>query len=425
MAQLYPLQAVDARTMAARRSTLLFYEPGCGKTATSLAAANLAKPSDSDRWGIVAPRNAIKGEDTWEEALTVWTPSKKNVYVTHYEALDRPDVRAELKKSRFLIFDEIHNASNAYTKIFRNCYDVASSVHRSGGQEICATGTPIFSGIDELAAELVLAGILPLEQYNNFVWRYSKKSEGAFSYTELLHVPEIRQILSVYSIRRTAPEMGIKLPPLYPFKWPIFIRRDNPSDEYNRAAADFQGWYRETQGRALPPLARFTTLRRLLSMAKAPAVAAVSRNQILLGKNLLLFTEFRDTAEFLHKNIPGSRLMMGGETPAQRVQTFAAVRGGPRGGQCLVATGGALREAANVQALDTVGIVDQPWTPAELDQWFKRTWRNLQSRPVSLIFFLAQNDASENHVQGVLLKKTDMLIKLGLAPTGNLRQIGF
>ena len=423
MPELYPLQRQDARTLATRWGMLLLYEPGAGKTATLIEVAKYVAGA-GDQVGIVAPRNSLKGEDSWEGALETWWPAKREIYLTHYEALDRPEVRARLKQSKILLVDEAQETSNAYTKIFRNCFDVAAALHRAGRKVLPATGTPIYNTIDELATEFVLSGALPLAEYNNFVWRYSRKVEGAFNFTDAQRIPELRQVLNTYAIRRTLPEMGIRLPPLYPIKWPIFLRRDNASSEYNTAAADFSTWYKQTQGRAAPPLARFTTLRRLLSMAKAPVVVAAIRQQSLAGKNSLIFTEFRDTAEYIHKNLPGSRLMMGGESAGQRVETFNAIRSGPNG-RVLVATGGALAAAVNLQALNLVGIVDMPWTPAALDQWFKRTYRNKQTQAVTLIFFLAQNDDSEKHIESVLLRKTDMLIKLGIAPTGNLRQIGF
>jgi hypothetical protein len=421
---LYRLQEQDARTIAGRRGISLFYEPGAGKTATAIRAAQLAAGPDFYQWGIVAPRNALKGEDSWEEALKVWAPTKSNIFLTHWEALDKPAVRDRLAQSRFLFLDEAHRSANVQTKISASTYYVSSRVLAGGGWSLPMTGTPIFNGVAELGALLVYSGAMPADSYNNFVWRYSRPAAGTFNFTEALRIPELRQVLNAYTIRRTVPEMGIQLPPLYPIKWPINLARENAGAEYNAAAADFGKWYLETQGKVLPPLARFSTLRRLLSLAKAPTVAEIARQQILIQKNVLIFTEYRDSAELIHKKLKGSSLVWGGDSDGARVQAFASTRTGARG-LAMVATGGALSDSANLQAFDSVYILDMPWTPADLDQWFKRVYRNRQTQPVTLVFFTAVDDAAEAHVERVLLRKTDLLIKLGLAPTGNLRQIGF
>jgi SWI/SNF-related matrix-associated actin-dependent regulator 1 of chromatin subfamily A len=423
MPQLYPLQIQDARTLAARRGGLLLYEPGLGKTPTAIKTVQLA--TNTGPWAVVAPRNAL---DNWKEEIGLWAPSyASSCTLANYEALAQPQVLQAVARAKVIIFDEIHEARDVNTLTFRRCYQVSRAPGAGLTKKVYGlTATPIFNGVADLLAQLVLVGIYELQQYPALLWRYTNPRPGGLhtvlNYQDAARIPELRAVLQATTIRRSYPEMGIRLPPLIPQKIPVFLDLAGAGADYAAARADFAGWYAANRGgRQLPPLARFTTLRRLQSMAKVQQVAARAKVELAQGCNVLLFTEFRETAEALAAQLPSARVVIGGQARGARTAQLAGMAAQ---GQALVATLDALDSALNLQTFSRVFFVDLPWTPAQLDQTFKRAWRQHQQRAVGVAYFYVPNDEAENHVSSVLLRKADLLAQLGLEPLANFRQIG-
>lgn len=422
MPNLYPLQLQDARTLATRRGGLLLYEPGLGKTATAIKTAALATPAGP--WAVVAPRNAL---DSWQEEIALWAPEKaSSCTLANYEALAQPHVLQAVARAKVIIFDEIHEARDVSTRTFRLCYQAAR--HPGAGlvkKVYGLTATPIFNGVPDLLAQLVLVGVYDLAQYPALLWRYTSPQLGGINsvltYQTAARVPELKAVLDAATIRRSYADFGLRLPPLIPQKIPVQLDATGAGAEYAAAAADFGAWWQATNGQQLPPLARFTTLRRLQSKAKVPAVVARAKAELQTGASVLIFTEYRDTAEAVAAQLPGARLVIGGQARGAR---SGQLQGLGASGQAVVATLDALDSALNLQSLNRVFYVDLPWTPAQVDQTFKRAWRQNQQRPVSVAYFFLPNDACEKHLSSVLLRKQGLLTQLGLEPWGSLRQIG-
>jgi hypothetical protein len=424
MPELYAKQKSDCQVLASRRTGMLWYEPGLGKTPTGISIAKLRDAAGP--WTIVTLRDALPN---WERELATWAPGKSNVVLTHYEALKKIEVRTAAAAGRVILFDEPHVAREIDTEFFRNSYSITLPAPSARQKSVyLLDGTPIYNGVKDLAAPLILAGVYDLNQYNSFLWRYTNPQPGSFDsffdYSEPRNLGELAGILHQVGIRRTYSDMGVPLPPLYPSKTDARLEDDAAGKEYKLAAADFSGWYRRTQGRQVPPLAQFTTQRRMLSLAKVPTARDRVRYHAGTGGSVLCFTAFRESAERLHKLFPGSQLVLGGQGAGERAEIYSSLGPGANKG-IVFATMDALAAALNLQSLDRFVYVDKPWTPAALDQTLKRGWRQKQSSPVYLEFIELRGDEIEEHGRQILLKKTDLLLKLGLAPTGNLRQISF
>ncbi|MGH9353523.1 MAG: helicase-related protein [Terriglobia bacterium] len=424
MPELHTKQLEDARTMAGRRAGCLWYEPGLGKTPTGIGIAKLRDAAGA--WSIVTVRDAIPN---WERELATWAPGKKNISLTHYEALRKPEVRDQIAGGRVILFDEPHVAREIDTEFFRNSYAVTLPAPGARQKSVyLLDGSPVYNGVKDLAAPLILAGVYDLNQYNSFLWRYTDPQPGNFDsyfdYSEPRNLGELAHQLRQVGIHRTYADMGVYLPPLYPARIDAVLSDDDAGKEYRAAAPDFAAWYRRTRGQQLPPLAQFTTQRRMLSLAKVPTAAARVRYHAGAGGGVLCFTAFRESAERLHKQFPGSSLVLGGQGAGERAEIFSNLGPGTNKG-LVFATMDALAAALNLQSLNRFVYVDKPWTPAAIDQTLKRGWRQKQSSAVNVDFIELPNDPIEEHGRKVLLKKTDLLIKLGLAPTGNLRQISF
>lgn len=408
--------------MAAQRCALLAYEPGGGKTPTALVAASLAPPGPVV---VVTLRNALQ---QWEAEAKKWTPTRNEIIFTTYERVGQIAIR--YAHAVVVLLDEIHEARTADTATWRALYPLCCwpSPTGAGRRVYGLTGTPVWNSVSDLAAQLVLLGLLNVSEYPKFLWRYCNPKLGGIAtgpvdFRGVDRIPELRALIAPVLIRRTYAELGQAMPPVSMRDVPVDLSSTEMGQEYQRAAADFTAWYRDTHGREVPSLAKFTVQRRLLSLAKVPSVAAQLRRELATSHNFLVFTEFRDTAETLHKQFKGSGLVLGGQGEAPRLDVFERGRDGSTG-HIVFATHDSLGAAVNLQQFTRVYLVDLVWTPAEFDQVLKRAWRNLQQHPVSVLRFFVPFDELENLLVEKLLTKDDTLAQLGLQPTGSVTQLG-
>lgn len=123
---------------------------------------------------------------------------------------------------------------------------------------------------------------------------------------------------------------------------------------------------------------------------------------------LLVFTEYRDTLEYLKERLEALGIphaaLHGGMGPREREEALAALRG-RRGGFVLLATDAA-GEGLNLQEARLVVNYDLPWNPVRLEQRFGRVHRIGQRYPCVMWNLLAEN-TREGRVFRVLFEKLE------------------
>lgn len=157
------------------------------------------------------------------------------------------------------------------------------------------------------------------------------------------------------------------------------MKRDRVVEE---AAA---GAYRAPDGRGGGKVVVFTGLR-----ADAEKIAAKIRStdRIGLAKGTAPLTVW---------------CAHGGAPPASRDVVREDYMAHP--GPCvLVATGDSFGESLNLQLTDLAIIAMLPWTPGQIRQWEGRFWRHGMTRPVLIMYLVAEGTADE-HVAHALLNK--------------------
>jgi len=129
---------------------------------------------------------------------------------------------------------------------------------------------------------------------------------------------------------------------------------------------------------------------------------------------VLIFTEFRDTLEFLTGRLEGKGLtgkiacIHGGMHYRERDEQAAFFRD-PAGARIMVATDAA-GEGINLQFCWLLINYDIPWNPARLEQRMGRVHRYKQEHPVLLLNVVA-SDTREGRVLKVLLEKLERIRK--------------
>ena len=129
------------------------------------------------------------------------------------------------------------------------------------------------------------------------------------------------------------------------------------------------------------------------------------------GEKLLIFTEAKDTLDYLAENLAAWGLRVnhidGSMAPAERRAAELAFRD-PAGAQVMVATEAA-GEGINLQFCHLMINYDLPWNPARLEQRMGRIHRYGQKHDPVVIMNLVAPSTREGKVLKVLLDKLEKI----------------
>jgi SNF2 family DNA or RNA helicase len=376
----------------------------------------------SSPWAIIAPRNV---KATWRDELEQWAPGKHDYIPYHYEELRKVDP-ATFSRCGYVVVDEAHYLKNVTTDRFRSLYSIRQAMHPEA-RLLLVTGTPVYSYPIDLAALLILARVMPMEQEPAFKFRYCdptlKYLPGVGQRMDLRgasNLAELAELCKPYLTRRTWKEVGLSMPPLT-F---VEVECEVPTGSvYREAASDFNKWYLVNKGKSAPPLARFTTLRRLLAGAKVEdAVERLEADLRNESSKALVFSEFRETLERLKSKLADKVecfITLGGDSERQREQEVERFKAS-RGPALMLATTGALGIGVNLQDASRVYFLDFGFEPARFEQAFRRAWRLGQSKPVSVVRFYCPGDPLENFIIKNQMKKELYMEGLGLRSSSAL-----
>ncbi|UMG94872.1 DEAD/DEAH box helicase [Nocardioides sp. TF02-7] len=161
------LMAHQARMVAAaaegHRTFLLADEPGLGKTAQALLAAQAADAYPL----LVAVPNVVK--TNWAREVELWTPSRRatvlhgdaydvdgfaDVFVVNYEILDRHVGWLGQHGFRGMIVDEAHYIKNKTSQRSQNVLELADRIRKRVPRPLlmALTGTPLINDIEDFRA---------------------------------------------------------------------------------------------------------------------------------------------------------------------------------------------------------------------------------------------------------------------------------
>lgn len=261
------------------------------------------------------------------------------------------------------------------------------------------------------------------EQYNKALTK-DKRRNVAFA----LVILQRRLASSTYALLRSLERRKRRLEDMIE-KTELKYREDGISYDFDEVEdmSEEERWKQEELWEALSVAenrqeldAEIDTLTRLIDQARSivntdPPVEAKLRhlkealynlNNKYPGSKILIFTESRDTLEYLEKNM---RLwnysvctIHGGMGLEERIKAEAIFK---NEAQILVATEAA-GEGINLQFCNLMINYDLPWNPNRLEQRMGRIHRYGQNKEV-FIFNLVASDTREGRVLTALFKKLD------------------
>jgi SNF2 family DNA or RNA helicase len=221
--ELMPHQAkLLASAAEGHRTFLLADEPGLGKTAQALLAAQVA-----DAYPLLAiVPNVVK--TNWAREAHMWTPSRTvtvvhgdgqdvdgfaDVVVVNYEVLDRHVRWMGEHGFRGLVVDEAHYIKNKKSQRSQNVLEVSDRIRQRVARPLmmALTGTPLINDIDDFRAIWQMLGWIDEKKPGNVLM--AELEETGFTPADHPFYPAARQaVVDLGIVRRRKVDVAADIP---------------------------------------------------------------------------------------------------------------------------------------------------------------------------------------------------------------------
>lgn len=430
---LMPFQNDGAEWLANRRRGILGDEPGIGKTAQALRAADLVKAKRVWSWCPALGRTNWRNE---YEKFGLFVPEFRS---QSFDMALNADIRREFLdfKPDVVVLDEAHYLKSREAKRTKTMY--GQHCHNTGLLKDVPfvwrlSGTLWMNDITELWThlrcdypDLIMLNGEPMDfvtfmaRYTNFTVDFRSKFKILGNVKE--NLPELKRIIRTVMLRRKAVDVIKDMPPL--FFGDIEIEAEELPDalkelldhpEYRDLARVVDNALEDD---ATPlwldedsiPLAR---LRRLVGVVKAPIVADIIADELHNNayEKIILFAWHREVIDILESKLRpfGVGIIRGGQTDKVRDAMIHAFQN-EKGCRAILVQIAAGYHTITLHAAHHVAMIEQAWTPDINFQAAKRAHRKGQTEAVRVRAFGLANtiDAGLNRV---LVRKTRNMAEL-------------
>ncbi len=436
--ELLPYQREGAAFLARKDRAGLFDDMGLGKSAQAIAAMDqvgarriivVCPAAVREVWkGEFAkfariPRRIIKGRDIQD--LNTWLRGKADVLLLSYEMAVKWAPRLSCDLIDVLVYDESHylkspSALRTITLLGDKC-DGRTGLGKWVVRTWFLTGTPNPNDAADCWSMLRYCGATPLSR-DTFCNRYYRSKMSSFSEShsprkEML--PELKQALASFSLRRTKAEANIQLPPI----WLTTTTVDGDTDEIRALLREHPGMEKavidavEKGGLSFLDAQHVATLRRLVGEAKAPAFTDLLLEELQNDgpqAKRVVFGIHRRALDLIYDRLEQRGIKSvrfdGSVSERDRADAVAAFQGDPAtsiflGNIRAAGTGLTLTAAADVI------MFESDWSPAANVQAIMRVHRIGQTRSVNARFITLANSIDE-HVSAVVARKTAAIAEI-------------
>jgi len=372
---------------------ILALDMGLGKTMVSLVVAKLYKQKNPDLRVIVVCPASLK-QNWLREAEGV------GVKIEVFSWQKQPQVPT---KPYFFIADEAHYAqSGNKTKRGKAFLDLCKSPNCRG--KLLLTGTPMKNGRPINLLPLLQAINHPVvanrRWYEERYCAARPTKYSAWDTSGASNLQELQEKIKDFVFRRTKKEC-LDLPE----KVRVFVPAEvsgTALEEYKAARRTAVNAYNPAENGSA--LVLMTALRKASSKAKIPQAIAMAEELLEQGEQVVIFTEFVDTAKALHQALGGCLLI--GETPqAQRQALVDKFQSGQE--KVFISTSGAGGVGITLTASQTVILVDRALTTGDVAQCEDRCHRIGVKGSVTCYWL--QYDKVDEKIDALLAKKQERI----------------
>lgn len=361
-------EAVDHCLM--RKSTLVAYDIGTGKTAVGIHCLHPTKQNL-----IVCPASLV---ENWKKELLLWKSEAKKVDIVSYNKVDWT------YEAHTVIYDEAHLLKNPESNRSINC----KYLSRNSMRIIGMTATPVLNRIEEIKNLLeVLGAKLPELTAEN------------------LHLHLINTGLM---IRVKAADV-LSLPE------PVFKQMDvelSETEEIIQLQNEIKQFYENSQnnidemwrGYRMELIGRLMKIRKHVGISKIGAVIE-QVNQHLENnpdKSIIIFGHHKQVLEAISKTFDAP-LLYGKTSFKMRHKFVEEFQSGKH--KVIVCSIQAAGVGLTLTNSHNVIFVEFPWTPAEFDQAYGRSYRKGQTESVNILELISNHRVDQRHQELLASKR--------------------
>jgi SNF2 family DNA or RNA helicase len=392
------------------RGAIMALDMGLGKTLCSLMVAKAYYQVFQIPVFVICP--ASLKENWFREAEMVGVP----IEVFSWAKIPKP---LEISQY-FLISDEAHYAQNL--KSIRGKAFVELSTHENCKGSLALTGTPIKNGRP--------INLFPLLKATNHELAKNKRDfESYFCAAKVTrfcpwdvsgaaHLDELHARTKNVMFRRTKAQC-LDLPEKTRMMRAAEVTGD-ALKTWKQSFLDAQLEYEQNQGMGKgEALVLLGKLRKAASVAKIETAIEMASDILEEGQQVVIFTEFLDTAKELHKRL-GGELLIGETAVSDRQNLVDRFQSGQS--KVFVSTSRAGGVGITLTAAQTVIMVDRPWTSGDAMQCEDRCHRIGQKNSVS-VYWLQWHEIDQK-IDTILEQKQERIELILEGKRKTLRGIG-
>ncbi|MCT7968964.1 DEAD/DEAH box helicase [Laspinema sp. D1] len=359
---------------------ILADDMGLGKTITALVAAKAIQQTANCPVFVVAPVSLLENWQREAEKVGIpiecWSWAKMPLPLENQEYL--------------LIADEAHFAQNSTSKRTQNLLDLAQNKNCIAAWLL--TGTPLKNGRPINLFPLLVATNHPLGQDK---WAYHRRYCDAYhrvinsrgktvwDVTGAAHLDELAKKTEDVILRRKKQECLKELPA----KTRLFKQTELEPKQSKAYQAEITRLVKEYRQRAksgevdpdAEALVTLNYLRKVGSEFKVEAAIALAEEILEQGQQIVIFTEFVESAKTIHAHL-GGELLTGEIRPDERQGMIDRFQSGES--KVFTGTIKAGGVGITLTAASHIILVDRPWTPGDAEQAEDRCHRLGQQNAV-------------------------------------------
>ena len=392
------------------RGAIMALDMGLGKTLCSLMVAKAYYQVFGIPVFVVCP--ASLKENWLREAEMVGVP----IEVFSWAKIPKP---LEISQY-FLISDEAHYAQNL--KSIRGKAFVELSTHENCKGSLALTGTPIKNGRPINLFPLLKATNHELAKNRKEFETYFCAAKATrfcpWDVSGAAHLDELHARTKNVMFRRTKAQC-LDLPE----KTRMMRAAEVTGDAlkiWKQSFFDAQVEYEQNQGMGKgEALVLLGKLRKAASVAKIETAIEMASDILEEGQQVVIFTEFLDTAKELHKRL-GGELLIGETAVSDRQNLVDRFQSGQS--KVFISTSRAGGVGITLTASQTVIMVDRPWTSGDAMQCEDRCHRIGQKNSVS-VYWLQWHEIDQK-IDTILEQKQERIELILEGKRKTLRGIG-
>ena len=400
----YQQAGVEFITGHAKHKAYIGDEMGLGKTITALAAIHQEQAYPAL---IVCPAVAV---GNWKREANTWLPDKTvQIIKTGKDVIDpKADIvvasyslAGVAKDHRFqqVVCDEAHYLKNQKAKRTETVVAIAKAAPR----RLLLSGTPVTNKPKDLFAQLEVLDVTgkgnPLGSFFQFATQYCGGRQGRYGFEAdgATHTEELNQRLraGVY-LRRDKAQV---LPEL-PEKQRQVLMVDAPAETKKRIK-EIEAEYKVAQKNHVPGAALKAMTDEMVAVGKGKIEAAGQFMEDFAesGNKLIVFANLREVQQGLLQKandlgVPTVHIL-GDDSSEKRDQAVQAFQTDPRV-KFAVCSLKAAGVGITLTAASDVLMVEQDWTPANLDQAEDRAHRMGQKNAVNVTVLVMESTIDDS-----------------------------